>query len=110
MLFMTRAAVGLLARSGGKVVVIGMAGTGEVRAYREVAAHAAAKTAVAVLSRSLSQEIEPMGISLSLINPGRISFGDDITGKVSVEAVVRTVIEEVKREGRGFKTLDVVDA
>lgn len=107
-LFMTRAAIPLMARCKGNVVIIGMAGTGEVKGYREVAAHAAAKTAVNVLARSLSFELDRFEIALSLINPGRISFEKDDGGEVDAGTVVYRILDVLDRKDRGFLSLDVV--
>ena len=56
----------------GSMVLLGMAGTQQVRAYREVAAHAAAKTAVNVLFRSLAHELSGTGVQINMVSPGII--------------------------------------
>ena len=65
-----RAVTGMKERGFGRIVNIGMAGSLEVKAYREVAVHAAAKTALAVLTGSLALELQDTGVTMNMISPG----------------------------------------
>ncbi len=65
-----RAVKGMKERGFGRILNIGMAGALEVKAYREVAVHAAAKTALAVLTGSLALELQDTGVTINMISPG----------------------------------------
>ncbi|MCK5772495.1 MAG: SDR family oxidoreductase [Thermoplasmata archaeon] len=65
-----RAVKGMKEKGFGRIVNMGMAGSLEVKAYREVAVHAAAKTALAVLTTSLASELEGTGVTINMISPG----------------------------------------
>ncbi|MDG6225131.1 MAG: SDR family NAD(P)-dependent oxidoreductase [Candidatus Thermoplasmatota archaeon] len=76
--FMSRAAIeAMYRRCVGRIVNIGFAGTGMNMGYRMVAAHGAAKTAVAVLTRSLALELKGSGIKMALLSPERIDLGEE---------------------------------
>ncbi len=55
---------------GGSIVNIGMAGIEKVKGYIDVAAHASAKTALAVLTRSYALELESENINVNMVSPG----------------------------------------
>ena len=57
---------------GGSIVNIGMAGIGKVKGYIDVAAHASAKTALAVLTRSYALELENDNIRVNMASPGMV--------------------------------------
>jgi 3-oxoacyl-[acyl-carrier protein] reductase len=58
----------------GRIINIGMAGINEIKAYRDVAAHAAAKTALAVLTKSWALELKKDNITVNMVSPGIIDF------------------------------------
>lgn len=55
---------------GGSIINIGMAGITEVKGYIDVAAHASAKTALAVITLSLGKELEDDDITVDMVGPG----------------------------------------
>jgi NAD(P)-dependent dehydrogenase (short-subunit alcohol dehydrogenase family) len=65
-----RAAREALRRSKGSLVFFGCAGLDGLRARREAAAYAAAKSALLVLARSLALEEGPHGVRVNLVSPG----------------------------------------
>ncbi len=65
-----RAVKGMKESKYGRIVNIGMAGALEVKAYRGVAVHAAAKTALAVLTGSLALELQGSGVTINMVSPG----------------------------------------
>lgn len=73
-LVMNRAIPGMLEKGGGRIVNIGMAGTDQVRGYTEVAAHAAAKTALTVLTRSWARELQRDKITVNMVSPGILDY------------------------------------
>ena len=76
--FMSRSAIPLMGSgSGGLIVNIGFSRAEKVRGYRTIAAHGAAKTAVAVLTRSLALETKGSGIKVALLSPERIDMGEE---------------------------------
>jgi NAD(P)-dependent dehydrogenase (short-subunit alcohol dehydrogenase family) len=79
-LVMKRAIPGMLEKGAGRVVNIGMAGTDQIKGYIDVAAHAAAKTALTVLTRSWARELRNDKISVNMVSPGIIDYSwrDDI--------------------------------
>jgi NAD(P)-dependent dehydrogenase (short-subunit alcohol dehydrogenase family) len=54
----------------GSIINIGMAGITEIKGYVGVAAHASAKTALAVLTLSLGKELEDDDITVDMVGPG----------------------------------------
>ncbi|GEM_PF-3279434 len=56
----------------GRIVNITMANTSKAKGYRTVAAHAAAKTALAVLTLSYALELEGSGITVNAVGPGMV--------------------------------------
>lgn len=65
-----RALPGMMGLGGGKIVNIGMAGLMDIKAYRDVAAHAAAKTALMLLTRSWAHELLKDNIMVNMVGPG----------------------------------------
>jgi 3-oxoacyl-[acyl-carrier protein] reductase len=65
-----RAARAALRASSGDLVAFGCAGLAGLRARRETAAYAAAKSALVVLVRSLALEEAPHGVRANLVSPG----------------------------------------
>jgi NAD(P)-dependent dehydrogenase (short-subunit alcohol dehydrogenase family) len=61
---------------GGSIVNIGMAGAGKVKGYGNVAAHGAAKTALAVLTKSYALELETYKIKVNMVSPGIVDRPD----------------------------------
>ncbi len=101
---------------GGSIINIGMAGTQDVKGYIDVAAHASAKTALAVLSMSLGRELEDEDISVDLVSPGlvddperdddwrermrRISPSGDLVSRTDIARAVITLLKDRKIGGR----------
>jgi 3-oxoacyl-[acyl-carrier protein] reductase len=95
-------AIPLMKGSGwGRIINIGMAGSDIVRGYREVAAHASAKTALAVLTLSFAAELEGSGVTINMVNPGPI----DRNGLGREE---RARLSSVSPAGRLTRSADVV--
>lgn len=67
-----RAARAPLRSARGALVLFGCTGLEGLRAKREVAAYAAAKSALVVLARSLAQEEGPHGVRVNVVSPGMI--------------------------------------
>lgn len=61
-----------LRASAGRLVCFGTAGLEGLRAKRETAAYAAAKSALLVLVRSLAVEEAPHGVTVNLVSPGLV--------------------------------------
>ncbi|MBN1389676.1 MAG: SDR family oxidoreductase [Candidatus Thermoplasmatota archaeon] len=74
-MIINRALPGMNELGGGKIINIGMAGLTEGRAYTRVAAHAAAKTALMVLTRSWAKELRNENIMVNMVSPGMIDYG-----------------------------------
>ncbi|MFW3145526.1 MAG: SDR family NAD(P)-dependent oxidoreductase [Thermoplasmatota archaeon] len=73
--FMIKRAVPGMSKAGeGAVVNIGMSGIGEVKGYSDIAPHASAKTALAVLTLSWAKEVSGRGISVNMVSPGIIDY------------------------------------
>ncbi len=101
---------------GGSIINIGMAGTRDVKGYIDVAAHASAKTALAVLSMSLGRELELEDISVDLVSPGvvddterdddwrermrRISPSGDLVSRTDIACAVISLLKDRKTGGR----------
>ncbi len=100
----------------GRIMNIGMAGVTEIKAYKDVAAHAAAKTALAVLTKSWSLELKKENITVNMVSPGiidypgrddkwrrkmkRISTSRELTSPGEVSRAVRYLIERGDVTGR----------
>ena len=67
---LARAALPALRESRGSLVLFGCAGLEGLRARRESAAYAAAKSALLVLARSLAAEEGPAGVRVNVVSPG----------------------------------------
>jgi len=111
-----RALPGMMEMGGGKIVNIGMAGLMDVRGYSHVAAHAAAKTALMVLTKSWASELKKDKIMVNMVSPGIIDYSwhDDkwrarmrkitpsgkLTPPSEVSAAVRHLMERGDVTGR----------
>ena len=115
-----RAVPGMKGARYGRIINIGLAGADKVKGYTEIAAHGAAKTALAVLTRSLAPELAPFGITVNMVNPGRLDLSkgpgkntvmalSEARGRrmVSPEAVVSAVMSLVNDGSRNGELLDV---
>lgn len=69
-LLVARAARAALRDGGGSMVFFGCAGLAGLRARREAAVYAAAKSALLVLVRSMAVEEGPYGVRANMISPG----------------------------------------
>jgi len=103
----------------GRIVNIGMAGVTEIKAYSDVAAHAAAKTAMAVLTRSWARELKEDNITVNMVSPGIIDYpGKDdawrrkmksistsgkLTPPSNVSRAIRSLVERGDVTGRIIK-------
>ena len=116
-----RAVPEMRASGGGVIINMGMAGAEKVRGYREVALHASAKTALAVLTRSLSMELEEDDIRVNMVNPGivdRKGMGENwrigMMEKYSVSRLVRpeevagSVLEMVELPEKNGEVLNII--
>jgi len=66
----TRAACAMAERTGGRILLFGGTRTETVRGYRHNAAYAAAKTGLAVITKSLAAEFASAGVAIAMICPG----------------------------------------
>jgi 3-oxoacyl-[acyl-carrier protein] reductase len=73
---MAHAARGALRERGGVLVFFGTAGLESLRARRETAAYAAAKTALLVYARSLALEEASHGVRVNVVSPGLVPHAD----------------------------------
>ena len=73
-LVINRALPTMMEKGAGRIVNIGMAGTDKIKDYRDVAAHAAAKTALTVLTRSWARELKADKINVNMVSPGIIDY------------------------------------
>jgi NAD(P)-dependent dehydrogenase (short-subunit alcohol dehydrogenase family) len=90
--FIVQAAVPLMrARDRSRIVIMGLAGSSAAKAYTKIAAHAAAKAAVAVLGRSMARELQGSGISVTMVSPGMLDPEDDSSKKRVVDAALRAM-------------------
>jgi len=103
-------------KGGGRIVNIGMAGTDRIKGYVDVAAHAAAKTSLTVLTRSWAKELRNDKISINMVSPGiidyswrddkwrermkRISPSGELTPPMEVSSAVCYLIERGDVTGR----------
>ncbi|MFO8051269.1 MAG: SDR family oxidoreductase [Thermoplasmatota archaeon] len=68
-------AVGMMREmGGGRIVNIGMSGIEEISGYSNVAAHASAKTALLVLTKSWANELKKDRITVNMVSPGMIDY------------------------------------
>ncbi|MBX5437212.1 MAG: SDR family NAD(P)-dependent oxidoreductase [Alicyclobacillaceae bacterium] len=75
--WMYRAVIaGMRDRRFGRIVTVGCDGAGDARGWRHRAAYAAAKAALASLTRSIAREEREYGITANMVCPGDIR-GDD---------------------------------
>jgi NAD(P)-dependent dehydrogenase (short-subunit alcohol dehydrogenase family) len=65
----TRYLPGMLDRGFGRILLFGVAGSDQVRGYREIGAYAAAKTGLSVLVSSLAEEMADTGVAVSALLP-----------------------------------------
>lgn len=76
LLWLTQAAApSMRRRKSGRIVTFGLAGAERGRAYRSIAAHAIAKSSVAMLVQSLAVELAPAGITVNCVSPGFVGTG-----------------------------------
>jgi NAD(P)-dependent dehydrogenase (short-subunit alcohol dehydrogenase family) len=102
--FMAREALPLMKGSGrASLIILGLAGSCNARAYSKIAAHAAAKAAVTVLARSMAKELEGTGISVSMVSPGMLDPND----RSAMVRVADSVMGAISREGLEFVEFDV---
>lgn len=63
---------GMIRRGSGRIINIGMAGIQRLRPYSAVSIHAAAKTALLSITRSLAFELRDTGVTANMVSPGII--------------------------------------
>lgn len=68
----TRYLPGMLRNDFGRIILFGVAGSDQVRGYREIGAYAAVKTGLSVLVRSLAEEVSGSGISVCALLPSYV--------------------------------------
>ncbi len=73
-LTINRALLNMLDIGWGRIINIGMSGAHEIKAYRDIAAHASAKTALSVLTLSWAFELKNDGITVNMVMPGMIDY------------------------------------
>lgn len=73
-LVINRALPTMMEKGAGRIINIGMAGTDKIKGYKDVAAHAAAKTALTVLTRSWARELRSEKINVNMVSPGIIDY------------------------------------
>ncbi len=70
------AARSALREARGSIVFFGTAGLEGLRAKRETAGYAAAKSALVVLARAMAQEEAPHGVRVNVVSPGIVPHAD----------------------------------
>jgi NAD(P)-dependent dehydrogenase (short-subunit alcohol dehydrogenase family) len=101
--FTVKAAVPLMKeRDRSRILIMGLAGACNAKAYTRIAAHAAAKAAVAVLARSMAKDMRGTGIRVAMLSPGMLS--EDVTEKRRVVDAAMGLIDDDPLE---FVEIDV---
>lgn len=95
-LAVTQAAIPLLRRARGRVVMIGSIGTRFTPPF--IGPLAASKSTLTTMSNALRQELAPWGIRVTVVEPG--SIRSEAVGKLESDA--RTVMNDATAEGRAL--------
>lgn len=73
--YLIKEAVPKMSKTGrGSIINIGMSGAGEIKGYRDIAAHASAKAALGVLTLSWAKELSDRDIPVNMVSPGMIDY------------------------------------
>jgi NAD(P)-dependent dehydrogenase (short-subunit alcohol dehydrogenase family) len=105
----------------GSIINISMAGTNEIKPYRTVAVHASMKTALNIITLSMSSELKDLNINVNAILPGiidredgdekwrvemkRISPGGELTTIEDVSSEVVKLVMDTDRTGELLEVL-----
>jgi NAD(P)-dependent dehydrogenase (short-subunit alcohol dehydrogenase family) len=95
-LAVTQAAIPLLRRARGRIVMIGSIGTRFTPPF--IGPLAASKSTLTTMSNALRQELAPWDIRVTLVEPG--SIRSDAVGKLESDA--RTVMNDATEDGRAL--------
>lgn len=95
-LAVTQAALPLLRRARGRVVMIGSIGARFTPPF--IGPLAASKSTLTTMSDALRQELAPWGVRVTVVEPG--SIRSEAVGKLESDA--RTVLDEASEEGRAL--------
>lgn len=94
---------GMRQENFGRLITVGYDGAGEARGWPYRAAYAAAKSALAALTRSIAKEERTFGITANMVCPGDIRGQDkmrmfsDVAGEETSEGLRPVVGEDVAR-------------
>jgi NAD(P)-dependent dehydrogenase (short-subunit alcohol dehydrogenase family) len=95
-LAVTQAAIPLLRRARGRIVMIGSIGTRFTPPF--IGPLAASKSTLTTMSDALRQELAPWGVRVTVVEPG--SIRSEAVGKLESDA--RTVMNDATAEGRAL--------